>query len=282
VGSMHPSQMATLLFGAILALASAGAVANDQELEKRLQQYVQATSATLLPQVRDALEQIESTPRQMLALRSYLRAGTNIEDRWSWSEEQIKAFSKTKEYRALVAEVQGIKDRFQAENPGYTLYANTAVRSIDVQIERWNRNRSVSSVAEAIVRAARKELSTSEYSAEPDASSTERFANFLRKWQPTRPAALAAPGLSKHGQLRAIDFIIFKEGKLVAPTELASAEPVWEQQGWSAKLKRATADTQFVGPLRSPHEPWHYEYVPQKQEIKVAQKCSTPTSSTRC
>src|SRR5690606_36923318 len=107
---------------------------------------------------QDALLRIEGTPRQLLALRSYLRANARLIERWSWSDDEIESFEKTAAYRELMAEVARVQTRFEAENPGYTLYANTDVRSLDTQIERWNTNESVQRVATAIRKAVAKEL----------------------------------------------------------------------------------------------------------------------------
>jgi hypothetical protein len=91
-----------------------------------------------------------------------------------------------------------------------------------------------------------------------------RFANFLREWRPTPTAApLAVPGLSLHGRSRAIDFQIVQNGRIIAPTEVSKVRSVWEQQGWTRKLAAAMHGARFVGPLQSPSEPWHYEYVPR-------------------
>ena len=268
----------------ILALAlciCASRAWSSDSIEARVDVYSKQVAALLEPPVADTLEQISTTPLQLLALRSYLRSGANVSARWSWSQEEIEAFAKTAEYRRVIAEVEEIKQRFEASNPGYTLYANTEVRSLDVQIQRWNENPGVASVAKGIHSAAVKELAKPHYAHVPNAESAERFARFLRSWRPPRAAPLAAPGLSKHGQLRAIDFAIFKDGKLVAPTSLAAAEPVWEKQGWSAKLKEATAQTNFKGPLQSPHEPWHYEYEPSAEAVKVASRCEK-TEEAKC
>ena len=251
-----------LLFAAFALCLGAPAAWSSNSSEARVDAYIKEIQALMEPPIISTLEQIETTPLQLLALRSYVRSGANVAARWSWSQEQIDAFVKTAEYRRVVAEVGEVKARFEASNPGYTLYANTEVRSLDVQIKRWNENPGVASVAKVIHSAALKELAKPNYADAPDAESVERFVGFLRKWQPPRAAPLAAPGLSKHGQLRAIDFAIFKDKKLVAPTSLAAAEPIWVKQGWSAKLKEATEQTNFNGPLQSPHEPWHYEYDP--------------------
>lgn len=103
----------------------------------------------------------------------------------------------------------------------------------------------------------------SRYPDRPNEAALGRLAEFLQHWRPKRAAALAAPGLSAHGRLQAIDFAVYKDDQVVAPTTLTNADAVWEEDGWSAKLKEATLGTRFVGPLRSPDEPWHYEYGPR-------------------
>lgn len=270
-------RIATLFF--VLGSCAAGPVRASNEVQ--LAVYTHAVAAALPPATQRALTLIEGTPRQLLALRSYVRAGETVAERWSWTNEQIEAFSQTREYRQVLREVKGIKARFEADNPGYTLYANTEVRSLDVQIERWNSNGSVKAVARSIQRAALKELAKQDYPEMPHAESIERFAQFLRRWHPHTPAALAAPGLSKHGQLRAIDFAIFKDGKLIAPTNLKASESIWVREGWSDRLKQATLNSSFEGPLQVPHEPWHYEYDPTKR-VQVAQKCDAPQAGANC
>jgi hypothetical protein len=69
--------------------------------------------------------------------------------------------------------------------------------------------------------------------------------------------------LSLHGRSRAIDFQIVRNGRIIAPTEVAKVRSVWEEQGWARRLAAAMRDTRFAGPLQSPNEPWHYEYVPR-------------------
>ena len=142
------------------------------------------------------------------------------------------------------------------------MYANTTARSLDLQLQRWNSNKSVGVIAERLHEAAVRELGA--YPAHPDAKATVRFADFLRAWRPVPSAApLAAPGLSLHGRSRAIDFQIVQDGRIIAPTEVAKVRSVWEGQGWASRLAAAMRDTRFVGPLQSPNEPWHYEYEPR-------------------
>jgi hypothetical protein len=230
--------------------------------EPRLEEYLNRVVATLPEHVVAAVEQIEGTPRQLLATRSYLRAGDSLGTRWSWSAEQIRAHTRSAEYRALIDETAEVRRRFEARNPGYTLYANTEARSLELQISRYNSNKSVERAAYHLNKSALAEVFKSEYGLPADAASVERFKQFLTRWRPPTAAALAAPGISRHGQLRAIDFQIMKDGAVVAPTETATVKRNWDASGWTEKLRAAVSDSKFRGPLLSPYEPWHYEYDP--------------------
>lgn len=245
-------------FLAFLVLAaSAASVASAAPVDE----YLLAVAHELTPAAKEALQRVEGTPRQLLAVRGYLRAGRQLPSRWSWSAEEIRVYEASREYRDLLAEIAAVRARFEARNPGYSLYANTTARSLDLQLQRWNSNGSVGVIADRLRRAVEHELTSRSYPQRPDAHATLRFADFLRSWRPTPSAApLAAPGLSLHGRSRAIDFQIVQDGQIIAPTEVAKVRSVWERQGWAAKLAAAMRETHFAGPLHSPNEPWHYEY----------------------
>jgi len=231
-------------------------------------EYLLAVTHDLSASARDALQRIDGEARQLLAVRAYLRAGQQLQSRWGWSAEEIRAYQASQEYADLLAEIALVRARFAAANPGYSLYANPTARSLDLQLQRWNSNESVGVIADRLQTATELELARSTYPAHPDAKATLRFADFLRAWRPA-PAAppLAAPGLSLHGRSRAIDFQIEQDGRIIAPTEVAKVRSVWEGQGWARRLAAAMRDTRFAGPLQSPNEPWHYEYVPRSREV---------------
>ncbi len=233
-----------------------------------IDEYLFAVTHDLPPVAREALQRIDSKPRQLLAVRGYLRAGKDLSSRWSWSADEIRAYESSQEYSDLLAEIAAVRARFETANPGFSLYANTTARSLDLQLQRWNSNASVGVIAERLQEAAVRELSAKSYPAIPDARATVRFASFLREWRPVPSAApLAVPGLSLHGRSRAIDFQITQNGRIIAPTEVAKVHSVWERQGWSGKLAAAMRDSRFVGPLQSPNEPWHYEYAPSARAV---------------
>ena len=250
-----------IAFLCVLSQAQAATAKNDPALDAKLELYTSLVAATLPARAQDTLHKMDGLPRQLLASRSYLRAGERIDTNWSWTTEQIEAFTHKREYRELLKEVDAIRARFEEQNPGYSLYANTQVRSLDTQLTRWNSNRYVARIGQSLRRAAERELQKPAYADQPDQNDVDRFADFLRNWHPNPAAPLATPGLSLHGQLRAIDFQVVQGGKTVALADIAVSQSIWEDQGWSAKLQSAMADTHFVGPLQIPHEPWHYEYV---------------------
>src|SRR5688572_24366798 len=111
---------AALLFAPWLSSAS-----SDDALEK----YLQHIASSLPEKTAVALKEIDGTPRRLLAARAYLRAGDGLRARWSWSSDEIQKHTRSSEYRDLLAETDKVRARFEAQNPGYTLYANTEARS---------------------------------------------------------------------------------------------------------------------------------------------------------
>jgi hypothetical protein len=207
---------------------------------------------------------ITGAGRQLLALRGYLRSEGNIGTKWSWTADEIKRFEKSAEYRAALDEVEKVRRKFAEQNPGYELYVNTQVRTLEKQVKFWNETRSVEAAADQLLTATLRELNGSAYGDSPSPSSLNRFRQFLKSFRPATTPTVATPGLSQHGQLRAFDFQVQRGNQLVAGTESSTIDSVWEAQGWTKKLKAAvtSASNKFKGPLVSPREPWHYDYVP--------------------
>jgi hypothetical protein len=242
----------------LIALAANAAAAADGgkscRNEKSVRSQVEALTRDQSEPVAAAIDRIEGTGRQLLALRSYVRSAASIAERWSWTQAQIDTYRESDEYRDLLAEIEKVRAQFAADNPGFTLYANTEVRSLDVQIARWNENRGVGAAAADLYAAA----------CGAHAAKVEPFRRFLVEWQPDSASPLAAPGLSQHGRARAIDFQIEQGKHLIAGTDTSQIAAAWGAQGWSRKLNAAIrkASTKFQGPLTRPNEPWHYEYRP--------------------
>ena len=245
--------VALLLAPLQLALAS---------INDALDKYLQQIAAGLPEKTAATLERIDGAPRRLLAARAYLRAGDTLRTRWSWTAEEIQAHGRSPEYRALLEETEQVRKRFEAQNPGYSLYANTEARSLELQIIRFNTNKSVGRVATTLYTQALAEIGKPGYGEPEQLDAVARFKRFLADWRPPTAAPLAAPGISRHGQLRAIDFQIMKGAAIVAPTETGTVKRNWDAPGWTKKLQAAVEGSNFRGPLQSPYEPWHYEYDP--------------------
>ena len=219
--------------------------------------------AKLAPPPSDAaLAQISDPGRKLLALRSYVRYGPRITERWSWTDEQIKAFQGSPEQQALLAEIAAVNEHFKAANPGYEIYVHGTVRSLDEQLAKWNSNASVGEGASEIFEAFKSAFG--EEGLQPDKIDTQKLAAWLRGFRPSKRANLAAPGLTLHGRAHAIDFQVMKDGQIYAGANSKQVESIWRAEGWDQKLKASmeAAGPSFSGPLTNPDEPWHYDYTP--------------------
>jgi hypothetical protein len=241
----------------VLSGATGSSCAHDALLSPSLSQLIADQNSD----VAQTLQRIEGTGRRLLALRSYLRTRGSLAARWSWSQAQIDAYRESDEYRDLLAEIDRIRAKFEAANPGFELYANTEVRSLDQQVERWNSNATIGKIAATLEQDACESFANGG----SPAKHSNALGDFLTRWQPELPPPLAAPGLSLHGRARAIDFQVHNGNRVVAGPETAEIASTWIAQGWSRKLNAAVraGSMKFEGPLKMPNEPWHYEYRPQ-------------------
>lgn len=222
-----------------------------------------AVLAKLAPPPSDgALIKIADPGRKLLALRSYVRYGAKIADRWSWTEEQIKAFQGSPGQKALLAEIAAVNENFKAANPGYAIYVHVTVRSLDEQLASWNRNNSVGAGAQEILTAYKAAFGAD--GLEPKKVDGKRLEAWLRGFKPSKHANLAAPGLTLHGRANAIDFQVMKDGRIYAGASSKQVEALWRTEGWDQKLKASisAAGPSFTGPMTNPDEPWHYDYSP--------------------
>jgi hypothetical protein len=264
----------TLRFLAVAAaLTVTGALAcsmrGAESASKAVQEtWVAQASAGLQPFVVDTLQQIVGADRRLLALRAYLRAGGALSERWSWSQQQLSAYPASPQGKAAAVDINAVAHAFAAINPGFTLYVNQQPRSLELQISRWNENGSVGTSAAALVNAIARRFAVDRIP--PTADELRRM---LVEWPTDGTVALAAPGLSAHGQGHAYDFQIMQHGQLIAGTNVAAAHRQWDAAGWTQKLRAAvsSAGNHFVGPLESPYEPWHYAYthVPMTSDRKI-------------
>jgi hypothetical protein len=230
-----------------------------------LARCIEALAAEQDPRVADALTQIDGAGRRLLALRSYVRGRAHLAERWSWTGEQIAAYEGSPEHGELQQEIAKVSEAFARENPGFDLWVNPQVRSLDIQLEHWNTNESVAAAAASLLTAASELVSSPTFPASQPARATKALESFLASYVPMPTPTIAAPGLSPHGQMRAIDFQVHQGASIVAGPRTSTIDTDWDASGWSAKLDAAirSGSQRFIGPLASPREPWHYTYSPE-------------------
>jgi hypothetical protein len=252
---------AALAAGQCFFPSHASAAGDAPASDARIARHLAEVCATLDPRAAATLERVDGLGRQLLAARSYLRVGSSFGERWSWSQAEIDRFQGSALQRSLEAEIGRVRAAFENQNPGYTLWVNPQVRSVEVQVQRWNENASVAAAAAAMLERVRRELATAP-ATDDQGTGGQWLAGVLRSMWPTPTPTLAAPGLSRHGRMQAVDFQVKKGDRTVAGPSYADVKPVWEAQGWAERLRRAvrTAGDRFKGPLTTPNEPWHYEY----------------------
>jgi hypothetical protein len=217
------------------------------------------------PRVTEALARIDDTGRRLLALRSYLRSRDHLAERWSWTQEQIQAFEGSAEHRDLQSEIERVRAAFSRDNPGFELWVNPQVRSLDRQIESWNGNESVGAAAARLLTDALELVGRADFGLGQAERAQHALESFLVAYRPAPTPTLAAPGLSPHGQMRAVDFQVHQGDRIIAGPRTATIATDWDETGWSSRLDAAVraASRRFIGPLATPREPWHYTYSPE-------------------
>lgn len=224
--------------------------------------YLDAIESKMDPRAAAVIDQLDGTGRQLLAAISYLRRADSLTTYWSWTQQQIDVYQGSPAQQRLDADIDCVRREFELKNPGFTLFVNPNVRSLDVQIEQWNSNGSVAAAAENLLNATTVFLASSAIARASTAVGRDSFANFLLDHEPSPLLTIAAPGLSPHGQMRAVDFHIESAGMTVAGPDSTTIESEWLQAGWRDKLSAAViaSGAPFDGPLENPNEPWHYTY----------------------
>jgi hypothetical protein len=245
----------------VLGLMPLAARANAGTEASAVEALALAIASKLDSRVANVLPCIDGAGSKLLALRSYLRSSGQLAERWSWTQEQITAYEGSTEQNELNLAVQRVREAFEKSNPGFELFVNPQVRSLDIQLASWNSNESVAAASARLLQDTVAHLGTAVTDAR---RGTPKLEAFLRSYSPDPAPTVAAPGLSLHGQARAVDFQVHRGEEIVAGPDTRSIGTVWEQGGWAAKLELAVreAGKTFRGPLVAPREPWHYTYTP--------------------
>ena len=247
-----------------LALLLAAACTNNAAAEDRLtQKYFVALRSQLDVRAQATLERVDGQGRKLLATRAYLRAGSGMDGRWSWTQQQIDAYAGSPAQIALDAEIAQVLAAFEKNNPGYTLFTNPQVRSLDLQLIRWNETASIAKAGNQMMAEVSAAIRKPEFPAPGTVAGTTRFRELVTDYAPQPVPTLAAPGLSAHGRMNAVDFQVQKGNSIVAGPDSTMVDSVWIAQGWRDRLHAAViaSGTHFKGPLASPVEPWHYVFV---------------------
>ena len=230
--------------------------------------YFSAVAKTFPPKVQEALRMIgdpalgagpDSRARQLLALRRYVRKAKGLEAQWVWSHEQIKHYEASPEFARVRTEIAKVKNQFEELNPGYTLGVSP-IRDLHRQVALWNGNKTVHAAAEGLKRKCLQEAAS--YPDRPDSNTTERFRTFLGHCAVDPEPTSAAPGLSDHGQMHAIDFVVKQGERTIADTVSKTIGAQWDAPGWTQKLNDAVRLSKSLFSheyLQHPREPWHYK-----------------------
>jgi hypothetical protein len=259
-----------LLAGGVLLCAGAPVLANDL-----VEQHLAALHADFDAPVAAALDAIDGTGRRLLAARSYLRSAAHLAERWSWTEAQIEAYAGSPEQVRLDAAIARVRCEFEVANPGYTLFVNPVIRSLDVQIEHWNHNDSVTRAAEGMLGDVSAAVAAAKFPKAGTPVGKAAFQRLLAGHEPQPKPTIAAPGLSLHGRMQAVDFQVKAGERIVAGPEVASIDESWEATRWKLNLQAAveSADVGFRGPLQDPYEPWHYDFQPEPDRAFAVVAC---------
>lgn len=256
----------TVLVALFCSAVPGSAQRNSQPEDNRWQTYADALVPTLPEFVRGTLKRIPDVRRRLLAMGTYFRRLDSLELEWAWTSGEVAEFKRTGEYARMLVEIEKVKRTFTEQNAGYSLSVNIGARSLGTQIQKWNTVTSVGRSAAEFLDSCRFAMAdTSLFPAVPDSAALLLFRQFLERCEldEDRVPTVAVPGLSKHGQLRAFDFKIMRGKRLIAGTTSATIPSMWEEPGWTEKLRRAVMESseRFEGPLPSPYEPWHYTYL---------------------
>jgi hypothetical protein len=103
-----------------------------------------------------------------------------------------------------------------------------------------------------------RELAKPEYASPPASRHLGAFSDVLEASMINPEPGNAAPGLSSHGQMRAVDFVVRQGSRDVETTTVATSQTVWRDLGWADRLADEARSAGLSGPLRIPDEPWHW------------------------
>lgn len=250
----------------------------------KIQAYVGRLVDAQQERVRSALAQITNEDRHLLAVRGYIRFASRINTRWAMTDDEEAEYRGTGAWRTMQAEVRQIQSAFASSHRGHTLAVNMRARSLDQQIALWNGNDTVLALGTRLMELIRVELDRDRYPAAPTDESVAALTEWIgqpagilglsatvlrrRRGRPTlrirvNTPSNATPGLSSHGQIKALDFVVKRGRATIAGADMGQRDTVWRgPDNWSNRLNAAitSVSSDWDGPLQNPDEPWHYTY----------------------
>jgi len=240
-------------------------------IKEKLDKYMKKVKEGLPKKAKNVLPKITDYHRNLLAVRGYLKYGDRME-RWPFlTSKEEQDFKKTETYRKLENERKEIIKKFGEKNKGYALKGSNKGRTLEKQIANWNRNDNVLALGRNLETQALNEIKKRPYPDEPTDEAVKSFKKWLKRVYLTAKVGKstyhspthATPGLSSHGRIQAIDFLIYKGKRLIAGASTKTAKTAWDKPGWTKKLNDAVTSVSknWDGPLRNPYEPWHYTYI---------------------
>ena len=237
------------------------AIGSENSVDAKISALISAIAATLPGQVQQTLPKIQGLLLQVLALRRYLLLGNSVTEKWAWTEQQYTEFKLSYASVELRRSVEAVTAKFEGDNPGYTLGTAAKFRPLDRQIHNFCINTKVQAAAVLLGKAVLTEIKS--YADKIDDRAVGKFREFLRsyKFGEQDDPPIAAPGTSDHGRAQAIDFVIYKDGKVIAGPSTAQIKSIWNGQGFTEKLNQAVRGSANLFKrehLKVPFEPWHY------------------------
>jgi hypothetical protein len=152
----------------------------------------------------------------------------------------------------------------------YTIEPKRSIRTLGQQTDAWNDNATVKSLGGELL----TNLLTTidKFPDTPAAADLKRFRTYLETVELTDSPTNATPGLSMHGQGRAFDFVVSRNGNEITSISTTKASiAVWDGPNqWTQRLKDAVTAAnavlgtgRFEGPLKlkKRYEPWHYAFI---------------------
>jgi len=258
----------------------------QEKLQTYFEKIVEELGAAVSVPVKATIYAINED-RRLLALRGYLRYPQlnrgEMADNWAWTDEKEQTFNRSPQKTEFDDAVAKVKREFRRLMPGYYLTGEVKARSLETQIRLWNSNKPIKDIAPVLKRKALREIARSSgnrtnrsliYADDPAAADLELFRTWLAQDGLVASPTNATPGLSDHGQAKAIDFSVWKKGATrkekgvtitekdtqVAGQDSKTMQTVWKDPGFSDALKNATLGTKLTGPLLAPPEDWHYTF----------------------